>query len=148
MVEVYFYHLDQKPLSAILPDLVQRGLSRGLRMAIETSAIENVQRLTDLLWSCEDTAFIPHGYGVDPSALQPLWLAANADNPNAATYRFYVDGALPEGLDGITRAIIMIDSTSEEAIVNARNEWKKRKAEGLTVSYWKQNERGTWMNLA
>ena len=148
MAEVYFYHLDQKPLSSILPDLVQRGLARGLRMAIETAAIENVQRLSDLLWSSDDTSFIPHGFGDDVGTQQPLWLCADAANPNAATFRFYVEGALPNNVEGLARAIVMIDSNSEEALATARNEWKKRKAEGHPVSYWKQDDRGKWQNLA
>ena len=148
MAEVYFYHLDQKSLSAILPDLVQRGLARGLRMAVETSATENLQRLSDLLWSYEDTAFIPHGFGDEPNEQQCLWLCASDENPNNATYRFYVDGALPTRVESLTRAIIMVDSTSEEALVNARNQWKKRKAESHAVSYWKQDVAGKWQNLA
>ena len=148
MAEVYFYHLDQKPLAAILPDLVQRGLARGLRMGVETSAPENMQRLSDLLWSWEDTSFIAHGQGEDASEGQTLWLAADAANPNGATYRFYVDGALPIAMDGLARAVIMIDSNSEDALVRARSEWKKRKSEGHAVSYWKQDENGKWQNLA
>ena len=148
MAEVYFYHLDQKPLAAILPDLVQRGLGRGLKMVIETAVAENVPRLSDMLWSYEDVAFIPHGLGADDGTRQPLWLCADAANPNAATFRFYVDGALPDDVEGLERAIIMIDSNSEEALANARNEWKKRKAEGHAVSYWKQDENGKWQNLA
>ena len=148
MAEIYFYHLEQKPLSAILPDLVQRGQARGLRMTIETSMPENVQRLSDLLWSWDETSFIAHGFGDDLGTQQPLWLCADAANPNATTYRFFVEGAMPESLEGLARAIIMIDSNSEEAIVNARNEWKKRKAEGHAVSYWKQDDGGKWQNLA
>ena len=148
MAEIYFYHLDQKPLASILPDLVQRGLGRGLMMVVETAAPDSMPRLSDMLWSAEDVAFIPHGFGDDDGTRQPLWLCADASNPNAATFRFFVDGALPDDVEGLERAIIMIDSNSEEALANARNEWKKRKAEGHAVSYWKQDENGKWQNLA
>ena len=148
MAEIYFYHLDQKPLSSILPDLVQRGLARGLRMTIETSVPENVQSLSDLLWSWDETSFIPHGFGDDVGTQQPLWLCADAVNTNATTYRFYLDGAVPDSVDGLARAIIMVDSNSEEALATARNEWKKRKFEGRAVSYWKQDDGGKWQNLA
>ena len=148
MTEIYFYHLEQTPLSSILPDLLQRGLERGLRMAVETNAAENLERLSSSLWAVEDVSFLPHGYGDDQPDAQPIWLAADAANPNAAVYRFYVDGALPQEFEGLQRALIMIDSNSEEALVSARSEWKKRKAEGHVVSYWKQDENGRWANLA
>ena len=148
MTEVYFYHLGQTPQAAILPDLLRRGLERGLRMAVETSAPENLERLSASLWAVEDVAFVPHGYGDDVAEAQPIWLSADNKNSNAAVYRFYVDGALPDDLSGLQRALIMIDSNSEEALVKARSEWKKRKNEGHQVSYWKQDENGRWLNLA
>ena len=148
MAEVYFYHLEQTPLSAILPDLLQRGLKRGLRLAVQAPAAENLQRLSDMLWSVEDVAFIPHGVEGDEGEAQPLWLCASAENQNAATYRFFVEGALPNSVKGLDRALIMIDSNSEDTLTSARNEWKKRKAEGHVVSYWKRDEGGKWQNLA
>ena len=148
MTEVYFYHLEQTPLSSILPDLLRRGLERGLRMAVETSAPENIERISAQLWAAEDVAFLPHGYGDDVAEAQPIWLSADTKNSNAAVYRFYVDGALPDDLSGLKRALIMIDSNSGEALVNARSEWKKRKGEGHEVSYWKQDENSRWVNLA
>ena len=148
MTEIYFYHLEQTPLSSILPDLLRRGLERGLRMAVETNSIENLERLSSSLWAVEDVSFLPHGFGDDAAEAQSIWLSTDAKNPNAAVYRFYVDGALPLEIDGLDRALIMIDSNSEEALASARSEWKKRKAEGHAVSYWKQDEGGKWQNLA
>ena len=148
MTEIYFYHLEQTPLSSILPDLLRRGLERGLRMAVETNLVENLEGISSSLWAVEDVSFLPHGYGDDQPDAQPIWLSADAANLNAATYRFYVDGALPLEIDGLDRALIMIDSNSEEALSSARLEWKKRKSEGHVVSYWKQDENGRWANLA
>ena len=148
MAEIYFYHLEQTPLAGILPDLLRRGLARGLRMAVETSTTENLDRLSAMLWSAEDVAFLPHGFGDDVSENQPIWLSADAEIRNHAVFRFYVDGALPLELGDLQRALIMIDSNSEDALASARSEWKKRKAEGHEVKYWKRNENGAWQNLA
>ena len=148
MAEVFFYHLDQKPLRSILPQLVQRGLERGLRMVVETAQIENLNSLSDALWAAEDVAFIAHGFGDDATVNQPLCLCAGPENPNNSTYRFFVEGALPQSLDGLERAVILFDGSDERAKSSAHDEWKKRNAEGHTISYWKQNENGRWENLA
>ena len=148
MAEVFFYQLGEKPMTQILPDLLKRSLARGARVVLETAVPENVQRLSELLWNHEDVAFLPHGHGDDASARQPLWLCSDAGNPNAAAYRFYVDGAMPGVIDGLERAIIIFESNSEEALASARNEWKKRKAEGHAISYFKQDENGKFINLA
>ena len=148
MAEIFFYHLDQQPLELILPDLVRRGLERGIRMVIETVNPDNLSRLSEILWKVEDVAFLAHGFGEDAPHRQPLWLCAGKENPNCAAYRFYVDGAMPESLDGLQRALIMFEAMSEDVLARARNEWKKRKAEGHAISYWKQDENGKWQNLA
>ena len=148
MAEVFFYQLDSQPLTAVLPQLVAKGLERGLHMVIETATPENVPRLSELLWGHEDVAFLPHGHGDDAPEGQPIWLCSDAGNPNTATYRFYVDGALPSSLEGLARAIIMFESNSEEGLTSARDEWKKRKSEGHEIRYYKQDESGKWQNLA
>jgi len=148
MAEIYFYHLEQIPLSGILPDLLRRGLSRGLRMAVQTSAQDNLEKISSMLWGAEDVSFMPHGYGDDTPDEQPIWLSSDSENHNQAVFKFYVDGALPGEIGNLQRALIMIDSNSEEALVSARSEWKKRKSEGHDVKYYKRDENGVWQNLA
>ncbi len=148
MAEIYFYHLGEEPLERILPGLVRRGLERGLRMAVQSASPERLPKISELLWSVEDVAFLPHGLGEDDPEAQPVWLCADHENLNRATYRFFIDGAMPQNIDGLERALILFDSNSEEALASARNEWKKRKAEGHAISYWKQDENGKWKNQA
>lgn len=148
MAEIYFYHLADEPLERILPNLLRRGLERGLRMAVQSSSTDSLTKLSELLWSLEDVAFLPHGFGEDVAHHQPLWLCADHANPNNASYRFYIEGTVPDAIDGLDRALILFDSNSEDALASARNEWKKRKAEGHDIKYWKQDENGTWQNLA
>ena len=148
MAEVFFYHLDQKPLKSVLPELVGLGLKRGLRMVIEAPAAEALPQLSEMLWAVEDVSFLVHGFGEDAHEKQPLCLCADAANPNAASYRFYVEGAMPQSIEGLARALILFEGNDEEALASARSEWKKRKAEGHTISYWKQDENGKWQNLA
>ena len=148
MAEIYFYHLGEEPLERILPGLIRRGLERGLRLAIETTDAGRLAKISDLLWTAEDVAFLAHGFGEDQPEHQPVWLCADQQNPNGATYRFFIDGAMPQTLDGLERALILFDSHSEEALTSARAEWKKRKAEGHVISYWKQDDDGKWKNQA
>jgi DNA polymerase-3 subunit chi len=75
-------------------------------------------------------------------------LTAGDDNPNAANVRFYVDGSLVGGVDGLLRAIIMFDGADSEALDRARADWKRLRAAGHEISYWQQNEQGRWVNRA
>ena len=148
MTEIWFYHLERQPLKQVLPQLLSRGLQQGRRMIVQTASAETIPHISDLLWAAEDVAFLAHGYGDDSGTQQLLWLCADDANPNSASYRFYVEGALPTIVDGLERALILFESSSEDAVATIRNEWKKRKTEGHSIRYWKQDESGKWQNLA
>ena len=149
MTEVYFYHLERQPLDKVLPKMLATGLGRGWRAVVQAGSEERVEALSALLWTQADDSFLPHGSKADGfAALQPVWLTAETDNPNNANVRFFVDGAAPQGIDGLTRAVILFDGADEAAVARAREEWKRFKGEGHAVSYWQQDEAGRWQNRA
>lgn len=55
---------------------------------------ERVEFLNSLLWTYNDTSFLPHGSRKDGFAdMQPIWLTAGDDVPNGAEFLFLTDGA-------------------------------------------------------
>ncbi len=149
MAEVWFYHLEREPVEDVLPGLLARGLQRGLRMAVQTGNAERLKILSDKLWALEDVAFLAHGDAATPlPEVQPVYLAAGDENPNAAAYRFFIDGAQPADIGNLSRASILFDGTDASAIDLARALWKRFKSEGHAISYWKQDEQGRWKDQA
>lgn len=149
MTEVYFYHLERQPLDRVLPKMLATGLERGWRAVVQAGSEERVEALSALLWTQSDDSFLPHGSRADGFAeLQPVWLTAEADNPNNANVRFFVDGAAAAAIDGLTRAVVIFDGADEAAVARARDDWKRFKGEGHAVSYWQQDEAGRWRNRA
>jgi len=149
MAEIWFYHLEREPVEDVLPGLLARGLQRGLRMAVQSSSQERLKLLSEKLWAHEDVAFLSHGDASTPMpGEQPIYLALSSENPNAADYRFYIDCAEPAGIDALARASIMFDGNEQTAVEQARALWKRFKAEGHEISYWKQDEERRWRNQA
>jgi DNA polymerase-3 subunit chi len=149
MTEVLFYHLSRQPLDKVLPGLLERTLERGWRAVVQAGSGERVDALDALLWTYADDSFLPHGTARDGMAeQQPVFLTARDDNPNGATVRFLVDGAQAPDLTGYTRAVYIFDGRDEDALVQARGEWKRIKAAGHAVTYWQQNENGRWEKKA
>lgn len=149
MAEVWFYHLDREPVEDVLPGLLARGLQRGLRLAVQAPSEDLLKQLSERLWAFEDVSFLAHGDASMPSSeAQPIYLALSGENPNAAAYRFYIAGAQPTDLENMSRASIMFDGNDAAAIDQARNLWKRFKAEGHTISYWKQGENRRWKDQA
>jgi DNA polymerase-3 subunit chi len=148
-MEVLFYHLEQQPLERVLPQLLERSLDRGWRVVVQAGSEERVDSLASLPWTYSDESFLPHGTANDGyPQLQPIWLTSGAENPNGAHVRFLVDGAVGQDIDGLMRTIHMFDGNNAEAVAQARAEWKRAKTDGHHVSYWRQDERGRWQNMA
>jgi len=149
MADVWFYHLEREPVENVLPGLLARGRQRGLRLAVQSPDAARLNALSEKLWALEDVAFLAHGLAGDPAPeRQPIYLSTDGKNPNAAPYRFFVDTAVPETMDGLVRASIMFDGNSESAVAQARGLWKHFKAEGHAISYWKEDGEGRWKDQA
>jgi DNA polymerase III subunit chi len=149
MAEVWFYHLERTTADAELPRLLQRGLERGLRMAVVTSTLERVKQFSQKLWGLEDISFIPHGFEGEPHPTsQPIYLCTDDTIPNAAAFAFYIDGTSPTSLQNLERASIMFDGTNETALEQARTLWRHFKSENATIRYWKQDDEGRWKDQA
>ena len=149
MAEVWFYHLEREPVENVLPGLLARGVQRGLRLAVQAANADILKMLSEKLWAMEDVAFLAHGDADTPMPhLQPIYLTTTADNPNGAAYRFFVSGSEPQDMAGIERASILFDGNDRTAIEQARATWRRMKADGHVISYWKQDDAGRWVNQA
>jgi DNA polymerase III subunit chi len=149
MTEVLFYHLEQQPLERVLPSLAERTLARGWRAVIQAGNEERIAAIDTLLWTWKDDSFLPHGTRKDGNAaLQPIYLTTGDDNPNGATVRFLVDGAVAADLAGYERLVYLFDGHDLQALEQARAEWRRAKSAGCAVTYWQQGENGRWEKKA
>jgi DNA polymerase-3 subunit chi len=147
MAEIMFYHLEHKPWEQVLPGQLSKALERGWRCVVQIGKGDRVDEVSELLWKSDADAFLPHGTKADGMAhMQPIWLTAETDNPNNATVRFFIEGAVVGDVSGLTRAAILFDGRDETAVAAARNEWKRLKSEGHEISYWQQDENYRWQN--
>ena len=143
MTEVWFYHLEQTPLEQALPELLERTLARGWRALVRTPFADRAERLDQHLWTWKAESFLPHGRADEPRAeRQPVLLTTDEANTNAADVLFLIDGAEPGPLDGYERCVLLFDGRDESELAAARGRWSAFRKQGLSVSYWKQGDRG------
>ena len=146
-MRVDFYHLQTQTLDDVLPKLLEKALGTGAKILVKVGTPERVEFLNSLLWTYNDTSFLPHGSKKDGNAeLQPIWLTADNDNPNHAKIVFWVDGAESkvEELEGVERILNIFDGNQETALTQARRLWKELKAEGHEVYSWQQDNNHRW----
>jgi len=148
LADVLFYHLEQRPLEAVIPQLLEKTLERGWRAVIEVGSTERAEALDAHLWTYRDDSFLAHGVaGDEADQHQPILITTGNDNPNGAAVRFFVDGAVPQSADGYQRIVFMFSGHDPDAVAAARVAWKGLR-EGNAVTYWQQDPNGRWLKKA
>ena len=149
MTEVWFYHLETKTLDQVLPELLERSLSRQWRAVIRVGSRERLEALDTYLWTYRDDSFLPHGATPDAQAeRQPILLTLDASAPNRADILFLVDGAEAFDLGAFKRCVDLFDGRDPAAVEAARERWRTMQKAGHEVTYWRQSESGKWEKRA
>jgi len=145
MTEVLFYHLESQPLERVLPMLLEKTLERGWRAVVETSSRERASAIDAMLWTYRDESFLPHGIaGEETDANQPVLIATDGGNGNAANVRFFIDRAVPQSGEGYERIVYLFSGHDPDAVTEARVAWKALLEENA-LTYWQQDEGGRWV---
>ncbi len=148
MAEVLFYHLEQRPLEAVIPQLLEKTLERGWRAVIEVGSTERAEALDAHLWTYRDDSFLAHGLaGEDTDPHQPILITTANDNPNGAMVRFFIDRAVPQTADGYQRIVYLFSGHDPDAVSEARLAWRSL-LPGNTLTYWQQEPDGRWVKKA
>ena len=146
MTDVLFYHLERIPLTKVLPGLLEKSLERGWRAVVQVASEQRLEALDSLLWTYQDSSFLPHGtYRDGPEAGRSVFLTKEDDNPNEAHVAFFIDGTTREDLSSFERAVYLFDGNDDEAVQQARICFKTAKEHGHQVTYWRQDEQGKWV---
>ncbi len=148
MAEILFYHLETRPLEAVVPLLLEKTLERGWRAVVEVGSRERAEALDAHLWTYRDDSFLAHGLaGEETDALQPVLLTTGDENPNGANVRFFVDRAVPQSSEGYQRLVYLFSGLDPDALAEARLAWRALKP-GNDVTYWQQEADGRWVKKA
>lgn len=149
MAELWFYHLERRPLEEVLPRLIEASLAKGWRALVRGGLEERLDQLDLDLWLRPEEGFIPHAReGRGDPARNPVWLTTKPGNPNGAKALFLIDGAEPGDLTGFARACLIFDGRDETSLASARERWKLAKSQGVLASYHKEKPDGGWEKLS
>ena len=140
---VDFYHLTASPLERVLPSICEKLLAGGERLLI-VAGPELLARLDELLWSYGRESFLPHGAADQPRAEeQPILLSTEPAPANGAGNIALADGEWRDEVLAFARVFYFFDESRRDV---ARASWAALKGrEGVERRYWKQDERGKWV---
>lgn len=150
MTEVLFYHLERQPLERVLPILVEKSLERGWRAGIRTGKADRVRDLDDMLWTYAETSFLPHSAEAEGDlSAEPALITTGDQFANAPHVVFIIErAAFPDDPMRFERIVYMFDGRDDEALTEARAQWKDIRDKDLECTYWQQDENGRWQKKA
>ncbi|HEU0134952.1 MAG TPA: DNA polymerase III subunit chi [Allosphingosinicella sp.] len=135
-----FYHLTASPLERVLPSVAEKVVAGGERLLV-VAGPDQLARLDELLWSYGRDSFLPHGRERPES--QPVFLSSEAEPANGATNVALADGRWRDEALGFERTFYFFDNDGRDS---ARDAWRALKARPeVEARYWKQDERGKWV---
>lgn len=142
-MRVDFYHLAATPLERVLPSVCERVLAAGGRLVVVTTP-ERVDSLDEQLWTQRPESFLPHAAAGSPrDAAQPILISSEVAPANGARSIALADGRWRDEALGFDRTFYFFDSATIE---DARASWRALKDRpGIDRHYWKQDERGGWV---
>jgi len=141
IMRIDFYHLTAAPLEKVLPSICEKLVGAGERLLIVTDQIDQLDRQ---LWSYAPESFLPHSPAASPRAAdQPVLLSRVVEPANGARNIALADGVWRDEALGFDRAFYFFDGATTDT---ARASWRALKdKEGAERHYWKQDERGRWV---
>jgi DNA polymerase-3 subunit chi len=137
---VDFYHLTASPLERVLPSIAEKVVTGGGRLLVVAEP-DLLAGLDEILWSYARDSFLPHGR--DRPASQPVLLSSETDAANGATNIALADGRWRDEALGFARTFYFFDNEGRDG---ARGAWRALKGRPeVEARYWKQDERGKWV---
>ncbi len=137
---VDFYHLTASPLERVLPSIAEKVVAGGERLLVVAEP-DLLARLDELLWSYARDSFLPHGR--ERAESQPVLLSAEPAPANGAANIALADGRWRDEALGFARTFYFFDNEGREG---AREAWRAIKSRPeVEARYWKQDERGKWV---
>jgi DNA polymerase III subunit chi len=142
--EVGFYHLTRQPIEVVLPRLLEKAYGAGHRILVHCADAAQLGQLDASLWTYDDASFLPHGS--DDKALQPILLTTSPDErANAPDLLAALDRLDLDRIGDFARVLYLFEETDADRLAAARAAWTALKArDGVTRTYWQQDDRGRW----
>ncbi len=140
---VDFYHLASTPLERVLPRLCEKLLQEGQRLLVVAEE-PLLRQLDEQLWIHAPESFLPHGRSDKPAAdRQPILLSPEVEPLNGAANVALADGIWREEALGFARTFYLFDNAHLDT---ARGAWRLLKGHAeAEPRYWKQDDRGKWV---
>ena len=142
-MRVDFYVLGQSAPDSVISALAAKVRTEGERLLIVEQDASRRGQISDMLWQARPELFLANGQADELHAdRQPILISDKAEAANGARMVCLADGRWRDA-NGFERILYLF---GDEALRDARAQWKKLgDAPEAERHFWKQDERGRWI---
>lgn len=139
-----FYQLGGLDPARALAQLAGKAVEAGLRVLVVDDDRDSLQAASRALWEQTPEGFLANGIaGAEHDARQPVLLSDTTDPANEAQLLILADGQWRDPPASFARVMLLFD---EASIAGARAAWRMLgEQDGADRRFWKQDERGRWV---
>ncbi len=143
-MRVDFYQLAGLDPARATAQLAGKAVGAGLRVLVVDEDAERRQAGSRALWEQSPEGFLANGIaGGAHDARQPILLAADPAPANGASVLILADGHWRDPPAAYERVMLLFD---EDSLAGARAAWRQLgEQDGADRRFWKQDERGRWV---
>ena len=146
MTEIFFYKLKNTSIDLFLISLIEKSISKNWNSLVLLDNTERMEEINDLLWTFNDTSFIPHGSQSDLSPdKQNVYLTCNEENLNNSNIIFSIDGIIINEPDNWNRCIYIFNEQNLKVTDELESYKRKVKDFGYTLKSFEQDNNGKWI---
>ncbi|MDC1092465.1 DNA polymerase III subunit chi [Hyphomicrobiales bacterium] len=146
MTEIFFYKLKNTSIDLFLISLIEKSISKNWNSLVLLDNTERMEEINDLLWTFNDTSFIPHGSQSDPSPdKQNVYLTCNEENLNNSNIIFSTDGVIINEPDNWNRCIYIFNEQNLKVTDELESYKREVKDFGYTLKSFEQDNNGKWI---
>jgi len=142
MTEIYFYS-DAIDKLQVTCKLCVKAVGQGARLIVYTQDKQMLEKLDMLLWTFQQTSFLPHCFINDETAIvrgTPVVLSDRVVRDQGYTMLLNLHGECPADLESFQR-VIEIASQSPDDKASARTRYRNYQQAGYTVQHYKLDNR-------
>ena len=146
MTEIFFYKLKNTSIDLFLISLIEKSISKNWNSLVLLDNTERMEEINDLLWTFNDTSFIPHGSQSDLSPdKQNVYLTCNEENLNNSNIIFSIDGIIINEPGNWNRCIYIFNEQNLKVTDELESYKREIKDFGYTLKSFEQDNNGKWI---
>ena len=145
--EFFFYKLKNTSSELFLINLIEKSINNNWNSVVLTDNIERMEEINDLLWTYNETSFLPHGSQNDKNREHhKVYLTCEEENPNKSNIIFSIDGILINNIKSWERCVYIFNEQNLKIVDQFESYKNQINLSDYSLKSFEQDINSKWIN--